>query len=464
MLMSGADRACILPNMTRRVTMTGRARTHSWIAIGAAVMWATPTRAQYGNSAADELYYRHQAETREMARQDWVASWARTNNAVMWEEFNKRKALEHCRKAPGGCHSRFSTRAGAPTGPGVLAASMTGSPEMKQQLTVTAAALLDTYRQVAITLGLPRNEVAAPMAYCFLTAMLIYNGQTPALTPRLLQRVTQQTRTQLANDGGMALTNDAGRRERSELLGIVGVYLNSEFRAATQASDAPRLTRLRRLAGSVVTGLAGVAPEQLTVTDAGVIASGRAAPPATTGGDAPGPAAVLNPTTTTRFAFDSGAMLNPRDWVNLVEFDRIVRTNGGDVRDLAWGATTAFGIYYFLLRDVRLTPRQLRGTSALARRLLLESDAVAASTERDRQQAYEKMASNAMQTLNSYRQNEKERAANNNNRLSTVNNAYALNQVADAIRTSAASSIDALLSPASLRDFNMTADGLVKMR
>ena len=69
-----------------------------------------------------------------------------------------------------------------------------------------------------------------------------------------------------------------------------------------------------------------------------------------------------------------------------------------------------------------------------------------------------------MQTLDSYRQNEKNRAANNNNRSSPTNNAYSLNQVADAIRKSAASSIDALLSPASLRDFNMTADGLVKMR
>ncbi len=463
--MSGADQARIPLNANRRLHMTARARTRSAIAFAAAAAMCTSTLgAQYSTNASDDLYYRHQAEAREMARQDWQESWFRTNTAAIWEDQNKRRALALCRRSAEGCHSRFTVGAGTPTGPAALATSMNGSTEVKAQLTVTATALLETYGQVATTLGLPRNDVAAPMAYCFLTAMLIHGGQPPALTRGLTQKVLQQTRAKLANDGGMALTNNAGRRERYELLGIVGVYLNSELRAATKEGDEPRLTRLRRLAGSVVTSLAGVAPEQLIVTDAGVVPSGKPVAVATPGAGGPAPTVVLNPTSTTRFAFDPAAVVNPRDRANLAEFDRLVRANAGDVHDLAWGATTAFGIYYFLLRDVRLTPRQLRGTSELARRLLLESDAVAASTDRDRQQAYEKIASNAMELLVSYRLNERERARNNNDPSSPVNNAYLLNQTADGIRKSAASSIEALLNPFSLRDFNLTVDGLVKMR
>ena len=274
------------------------------------VFVAVPVHAQYTDS---ELYYRHQAEMREMQRQNWVDGWFQTSRAVMWEEANKRRALELCRKAPGGCHSRFTVEAGAPTGPALLAASFGGSAEAKQQATATATALLATYGQVAGALRLPRNDVAAPMAYCFLTAMLIYNATEPSLAAPLAQKVLTQTRSQLANDGGMALTNDTKRRERYEVLGIVGVYLNAEFRAATREQDAPRLTRLRRLAGAVVRELSAVAPEQLRVTATGVVASGAPAP----AGTGRSPTVVLNATTTTRFAFDSGAMLNPRDRANL---------------------------------------------------------------------------------------------------------------------------------------------------
>ena len=455
---------------TQEMLKTGRIVASS--ALIATALGAAPCLGQaydVDDYYTSDSYNRRVDEARDSQRQFAELGMQNLRNNRMMND-----ALNTCRKASGGCHGRFTPNPAVHAGPGLIAQSMGKTPAEVQQFTQVANALLNNYGQTAGRLALARNDIAASMAYAFVNAVIVYNGAVPNPSPAMLAKVTDQARQILSNDGNIAMMDNAHRQARYEQLAIIGTYLDAEMRAAKAAGDAPRQVRLRAQAAGLVRDLTGAQPERFTLTANGVVVNGAEGRPSAPSGTAPHlantPAAAKGstglpiPNSTTSFTYDPGAVINPQDLANLAAFDQIVRSRGGNPHDLAWGAVTSFAISYFILRDVQMTDRQIKGTVVLARRLLLESDAGGALSDRDKQQAYERLSSRAMESLNSWRYNQRERANNNNDPRSELNNGYAINQVTQAQRQHAQSSIESLLSPYKLADFNMTPDGLVKVR
>ena len=231
----------------------GLRRIFDWVIILVSLTTASIAAAQEvdilvgsDSRAASERFYRDQAEMRDRENRDFYDSWARFNTQALQNAVMTQNALKLCRATPACCQSRFKPNPGVHNGPAAKAEAAGKSPSEKRTLTVTATRLLNAYEQIAAKHGFARDEVAAPMAFTFTTAMLIYRGMAPDPTPALLAKVTVQARQFLANDGIFALANDSKRQEQYERLGIIGVYLNAEFRAARAAGDDPRVERVQR--------------------------------------------------------------------------------------------------------------------------------------------------------------------------------------------------------------------------
>ena len=216
-----------------------------------------------------DAYNRRNDEARDSQRQFAELGMQNLRNNQMMNS-----ALNACRKAPGGCHGRFTPNAAIHAGPGLIAQSMGKTPAEKQQLTQLGNGLLANYGQTAGRLGLARNDIAAPMAYAFVNAMIVYNGAIPNPSPPMLASVSAQARQLLANDGNIAMMNNASRQARYEQLAIIGMYFDAEMRAAKTAGDGPRQVRLRRQAAGLIHDLTGQQPEQFTLTANGVLVNG----------------------------------------------------------------------------------------------------------------------------------------------------------------------------------------------
>jgi hypothetical protein len=144
----------------------------------------------------------------------------------------------------------------------------------------------------------------------------------------------------------------------------------------------------------------------------------------------------------------------------VVQFDQLVRSRGGDPNDVAWGAAVAFAAYFYIARDVQMTNRQIGGTVALARAQLAE--AAATASDQQKREAYNQIAAPAMQMLNLYSAAQRNQASDS--RFGDSMGRQDAARTVGQLHKDALSSISLLLNPYRLEDFEMTPDGLVKVR
>jgi hypothetical protein len=383
-------------------------------------------------------------------------AWNQTNAAALRNGANQNAALVACRKAPGGCNGRFTPGA-IHSGPGAIATLLGKSDVERQQIIAQATGFLGSYGRYSARLGLPRNDLASSSTLCLLTAVNVFRGEVPNISPAAAARVLTQAQRVISNNGSIASMGNAARQQQYEVLAINAAYLDSEFRTAQAAGDQQRVARVRQLAGAIIKDITGTAPEKVRLTATGISLDG-------VGSAAPRPGVAQNSVQhssdpggyvggSTRFAFDPAAVITPRNGSRVAAFDQLVRSKGGDPRDVAWGAAVAFATYYQVDRELMLTNRQIIGTVTLARAHLLAQ--AEGATNRDKQQLYENIASQAMEFIEGLRDIESQRP---------LGDAHALNNRTRAARTHAHSSIEYLLQPYRLADFNMTPDGMVKVR
>lgn len=391
----------------------------------------------YGASTRDQhaLERRQAAEQRQADNKEFYDKWDRINQQAMQRAIiragQKKAALAACRKTAAGCTGRFTPGAGHP-GVAYIARELGKTPQEQLTIRELSTNYLATYNKVGSYLRLPANDLAGPMAYAFLTAMRVYKGESPAVSPALTQIVVGQAREMIANNGGIALMNSAQRHEHAEALAINGAYLASEFEEARRLNDAPRLTRAKRLAGQVVEQIVGARPEALAITNKGVVATGVNAPAT---GERVG--VTLNAATTTAFVWNNADIVDQNNMASVNQFNQLLRQRGGVPNDLAWGMAGSIAILLGLGEGVQFSNRQLAGTAETARRLMLEAGISGAN--RDRQQAYEKLVAIAMRHLS-----EEQRFGPG---TSSTSARYALGDI---------------LKPFYRQDFSMTPDGLVK--
>jgi hypothetical protein len=434
-----------------------------WLAMAAA-----PVSAQYdGNSGAVDaavmgmygaanrdqtaLRNRQDAETRDADNRAFWGSWDSFNQRAMQRAIinanQKKAALAACRRTAQGCTGRFTPGAGNP-GAAMIARELGKSPQEQARINALAVRHLATYRQVATHLGLPTNDIAGPMAYAFLTAMQVNTGQSPGITRPLTQIVVGQARQMIANNGGIALLDNAKRQEHAEALAINGAYLATEFTEAQRTNDAPRMARTKQLAAQVVRAITGVEPAALAVTSKGVVETGVKSAAGSGGTVAP----VLNAASSTRFAPNGGAPLDRQNAGLINQFNQLLRQRGGDPNDLGWGMAGSFAILYFIAQGVEVNNRQLAGTARFASQLFLSSNDGARSTDSDRQQIYERMAVDAMGAYEEFQ------------RAQSSGDTYIRNIHTNGARERARNSLRVALLPYSLSDFDLMPDGLVLRR
>ena len=420
--------------------------------------------------STDYMNEQHREAAAALSRDQFDGRWALEREMTQMRILGQ-QALTRCRQTAAGCHSRFAGNPGSHPGVTSIASLLGRTPAEKQQLATQAGTLLAAYWPVATRLGLARNEVAASMGYCFASAMSVWRGQVPVLSPQPLAKVVAQTRQLLSSNGSMAAADDAERQKRYERYAIIGVYLNTEFRAASEAGDQARIASVRKMAGEMVQDIAGVAPGQLTLArDGTVTVSGKTVPaPATVARPVAGrparavPQPAQVPTASggaTRFSAGQPQLGDRAMLAKVAQFDQLVRSRGGDPNDVAWGAAVAFAIYFYVGRDVQMTNRQIAGTVALARTQLAE--AAATASDQQKREAYNQYAAPAMQMLNLYSDAQRNQASVS--RFGESMGRQDAARMVGQLHKDALSSISLLLNPYRLEDFEMTPDGLVKVR
>jgi hypothetical protein len=407
----------------------------------------------YGAAQRDQtaLQNRQDAETRAADNKAFYDSWDSFNQRAMqraiMREREQKAALAACRRSAVGCTGQFAPAAGNP-GVTFLSRELGKTPQEQAQVRALAAGYLGTYRQINGGLGLPANDIAGPMAYAFLISMRVHRGEAPTISRSLAQFVLGQARAMISNNGSIALLDNSNRQERAETLAINGVYLAAEFVDARRTNDVPRMNRAKKLAADVVRAITGVEPAAFAIKGNTVVATGVQSQAGTTTGDP-----VLNAARTTRFTWDPAATVNRNNSGLVNQFNQLVRQRGGDSSDLGWGAAGSIAIFYYLAQGVEMNNRQIAGTARTASQLFLESNEGARSTERDRQQAYERMAAEAMSLL-----------AQIQSAQSSGYDQFSQGNIIRGAKESARNSLRAYLSPYSLSDFDLTPDGLVKRR
>ena len=450
---------------------------HHFIVILALASLATPAIAQSTNDSMATVYADSAANTaannvgiaareessrmdrqfaehfRQVDNQNFFDGWANVGMANLQRIGMANAALAACRKAAGGCNSRFVAPPGAHPGPAFIAGKLAKSPAEKQELAATAARALQNYGAYAARLGLPQQDMAGPMAFSLLVAMDVYHGKTPAISPALAQRVVAQARPLLANNGSIALASNAERLRSYEVNAIIGVYLYGEFVEGQRAGDGSRLARAKGLAAQQVKALTGLAPEQIAVTAGGIVQTGAKAPTVKSNGlELPSGGYVAHAATTTRFA-GSGGALNPANAAALSQFNQLMQQRGGDTNDLAWASAGYFAVNYAILRGTELTQRQLAGAAQLARQRILQTDAGAQLDDRSRQQAYERFAVDSVKALSEFSDYVP------GGRYSQ--DQYTASQGIKFHRDLARRRLEDMVAPASLNDLSMTPDGPV---
>lgn len=205
----------------------------------------------------------------------------------------------------------------------------------------------------------------------------------------------------------------------------------------------------------------------LSLAQHGASADGAVEPVPKVAPNVPEPGSTILAQPQTRFVFDRADMINRQDERKIARFNALVRHYSGDDHDLAWGATMAFGVYYYIAGNAVMTNRQLVGTLRLARgRFVASADQLGAMTNRDKQQSYETLAVRAVDALDAHEDTKRARAENDatpddsgKRHIDGLNR-----QAMDASRRSAQAALDGLLLPDSLNDFRMTPDGLIRIR